>query len=90
MEETKQELINTCEYYAENKQMLLDTCKHEDFIVSYREFMDKMSRYFWEEEFWEDLPMDIRITDLDLRVQVHNTRTTPHTTFLNSYASLAR
>jgi hypothetical protein len=75
MEETKQELISKCEYYAENKQMLLNTCKHEDFIASYREFMDKMSRYFWETEFWEDLSMDIRITDLDLRVQVNTAST---------------
>jgi hypothetical protein len=77
MEETKQELINLCSYYIKNKQTLLDVYKHEDFIVSYREFMDKMSRYIDEEEFWEDLPMDIRITDLDLRCQVHDTYPPP-------------
>ena len=70
MEETKQELINTCEYYAENKQLLLDSCKHEDFLASYHKLMLRMTPYLWDTEFWEDIPLDIRRVQLDLHVQV--------------------
>lgn len=75
MEETKQLMIKLCSYYIENKQMLLDVYKHEDFISSYSEFMNTMTPYFWDPKFWEDIPIHIKNTDLDLRVQVYDEST---------------
>ena len=70
MEETRQELIKACEYYAENKQLLLDTCKHEDFLASYHKIMLRMTPYLWDPNFWEEIPMDVRLTHMDLHLQI--------------------
>jgi len=70
MEETKELMITLCSYYIKNKQMLLDVYKHEDFISSYGEFMNTMTPYLWDPEFWEDIPIHIRRVQLDLHVQV--------------------
>jgi len=50
--------------------MLLDIHKHEDFLANYSEFEQTMCRYDWDPKFWEDIPMDIRLTHLDLHIQI--------------------
>jgi len=70
MEETRQLMINLCSYYMENKQTLLRIRKHKDFLENYSQFQQTMCRYVWDEKFWEDIPMDIRLTHMDLHIQI--------------------
>jgi hypothetical protein len=71
MEETRQALIQACQYYDENKQTLLDTCKHEDFLRTYlKEVMDRIRPYLWDEAFWKDIPYEIHVIHLCLHVDV--------------------
>ena len=72
MEEVRRIIISVCNFYNNNKEMLLRTHKHEDFIISYNHLLQTMTPEVWDAELWkeqwEKIPMDIKLTHTDLQL----------------------